>query len=276
MALEFLDSIYSFEFMESQIGLSTLVYSILFVFVGFIIARITRMVFARKFAPNLPEHTSKNVGKFLYYGIIAISFMVMISSTGIDLSGLLVAGGIFGVVIGFATQSIVSNLISGFFLMIEKPLKQGDVIELPEMDVLGRVLDINMFSTMVRRFDGTTMRIPNDKVFTSRIRGFSPTKARRLSVSVGIGYASNTTKAINVIKKAIKQNMHYVLKKPETEIRVSELADSSVNLEVLVWIHRDHWDNVYPQLRDIIKRSLDENGIEIPFPQRVVEIHNRD
>ena len=70
--------------------------------------------------------------------------------------------------------------------------------------------------------------------------------------------------------------MHYVLKKPAPEIRVSELADSSVNLEVLVWIHRDHWDNVYPQLRDVIKCSLDENGIEIPFPQRVIEIHNRD
>ena len=276
MVLEFLDSLYSFEFMGSQIGLSNIVYSLLFVLGGFVVARITRMIFAKKFAPNLPEHTSKNVGKLLYFGIIAISFVVVITSTGVDLSGLLVAGGIFGIVIGFATQSIVSNLISGLFLMIEKPLKQGDIIELPEVDVLGRVLDINMFSTVVRRFDGTTMRIPNDKVFTSRIRGFSPTKARRLSVSVGIGYASNTTKAINVIKNAIKQNMHYVLKKPAPEIRVSELADSSVNLEVLVWIHRDHWDNVYPQLRDVIKCSLDENGIEIPFPQRVIEIHNRD
>ena len=276
MVLEFLDSLYSFEFMGSQIGLSNIVYSLLFVLGGFVVARITRMIFAKKFAPNLPEHTSKNVGKLLYFGIIAISFVVVITSTGVDLSGLLVAGGIFGIVIGFATQSIVSNLISGLFLMIEKPLKQGDIIELPEVDVLGRVLDINMFSTVVRRFDGTAMRIPNDKVFTSRIRGFSPTKARRLSVSVGIGYASNTTKAINVIKNAIKQNMHYVLKKPAPEIRVSELADSSVNLEVLVWIHRDHWDNVYPQLRDVIKCSLDENGIEIPFPQRVIEIHNRD
>lgn len=276
MVLEFLDGIYSFELMGSTVGLSTVVFSLLLVLVGFITAKITRLIFTRKFAPNLPEHTSKNVGNLLYYGIITVSFVIVITSTGVDFSGLLVAGGIFGVIIGFATQSVVSNLISGLFLMIEKPLKQGDVIELPEMDVLGRVLDISMFSTIIRKFDGTTMRVPNDKVFTSRIRGFSPTKARRLSVLVGIGYGSNTKKAINVIKIAIAKNMPYVLRKPEPEIHVAELADSSVNLDVMVWIHRDHWDEVYPELRGVIKTALDENGIEIPFPQRVLEIHNKE
>ena len=276
MVLEFLDSIYSFELMGSTIGLSAVVFSLILVLVGFITAKIAKIIFTRKFSPNLSEHTSKNVGNLLYYGIILISFIVVITSVGVDLSGLLVAGGIFGVVIGFATQSVVSNLISGLFLMIEKPLKQGDVIELPEMDVLGRVLDISMFSTIIRKFDGTTMRVPNDKVFTSRIRGFSPTQARRISVLVGIGYASNTKKAMKVIKEAISKNMPYVLKKPEPEIHVAELADSSVNLDVMVWIHRDHWDKVYPELRDIVKTALDENGIEIPFPQRVLEIHNKD
>ena len=124
MVIESLDPLYSLEIMGNQIGLSAIVYSIVFVLTGFVLARIARTIFTRKFAPNMPEHTSKNVGKFIYYGIIAISLLIVITSTGIDLSGLLVAGGIFGVVIGFATQSIVSNLISGFFLMAEKPLKQ--------------------------------------------------------------------------------------------------------------------------------------------------------
>ena len=275
MVLEFLDSLYTFEFMDTQVGLSTIAYSLIFALAGFVIASVVRTVFAKKFAPNLPEHTSKNVGKLLYYGIIALSFLIVITSAGVDLSGLLVAGGIFGVVIGFATQSVVSNLISGFFLMIEKPLKQGDTVEIPEMDVLGTVIDISMFSTIIRKFDGTTMRIPNDKVFTSRIRGFAPTHARRTSISVGIGYSSNTKKAIKIIKNAISDKMPYVLVKPAPEIHVTELADNSVNLEVLVWHHRDHWGKVYPEMRDVIKSALDENNIEIPFPQRVVEIHNR-
>lgn len=276
MVLEFLDSWYTLEFMETQIGLSTIVYSLIFALVGFVVARVVRMVFTKKVASNLPEHTSKNIGKLLYFGIIGISFVMVITSAGVDLSGLLVAGGIFGVVIGFATQSVVSNLISGFFLMVEKPLKQGDTVEIPEMDVLGTVLDISMFSTIIRKFDGTTMRIPNDKVFTSRIRGFEPTRARRTSVSVGIGYSSNTKMAIKVIKKAIHERMPYVLIKPEPEIHVTDLADNSVNLEIMVWHHRDHWGKVYPELRDVVKSALDENGIEIPFPQRVVEIHNNN
>jgi small-conductance mechanosensitive channel len=160
--------------------------------------------------------------------------------------------------------------------MVEKPLKQGDTVELPEMNVLGIVLDITMFSTIIRKFDGTTVRIPNDKVFTSRIRGFSPTLARRTSVSVGISYPSNVKNAIKIIKNTIKNNMEYVLQKPEPEIHVTELADSSVNLEIFVWHHREHWGKVYPELRDVIKSSLDANGIEIPFPQRVVEIHKTD
>ena len=271
---EFLDNIYTFEILGNSVGLSMIVTSIMFIVVGFIVAVVVKTIFAKKFAPNLSEHTSKNVEKLLYYGIILLTFLIVVTSAGVDLSGLLVAGGIFGVVIGFATQSVVSNLFSGLFLMIEKPLKQGDTIEIPEMDVLGTVLDITMFSTILRKFDGTTMRIPNDKVFTSRIRGFNPTQARRTSVSVGISYSSNTKNAIKTIKHAIKHNLEYVLQKPESEIHVTDLADSSVNLEIMVWHHREHWGKIYPQLRDVIKSSLDANGIEIPFPQRVVEIHD--
>ena len=80
--------------------------------------------------------------------------------------------------------------------------------------------------------------------------------------------------AIKIIKHAIKHNLEYVLQKPEPEIHVTDLADSSVNLEIMVWYHREHWGKIYPQLRDVIKSSLDANGIEIPFPQRVVEIHD--
>ncbi|ABX13231.1 mechanosensitive ion channel family protein [Nitrosopumilus maritimus] len=275
MVLEFLDQ-YSFDILGNTIGLGLVATSLVFLLAGFTIASISKSVFTKKFASKLPEHTSKNIGKLLYYGIILLSFAGVMTSTGIDLSGLLVAGGIFGVVIGFATQSVVSNLISGIFLMIEKPLKHGDTIEIPDMDVLGTVLDITMFSTMVRKFDGTTMRIPNDKVFTSRIRGFSSTNARRTSVSVGISYSANTKKAISKLKQTLNEKMPYILAKPEPEIHVTELADSSVNLQVMVWHHRDHWGKVYPELCEVVKTTLDENGIEIPFPQRVVEIHNKN
>ncbi|NNL58446.1 MAG: mechanosensitive ion channel family protein [Nitrosopumilus sp.] len=270
MVLEFLDSLFSFEMMGSEFGLGSIILSALFMLIGFVIARIVKVIFGKKFAPKMPEHTAKNVGKFLYYGIILIAFGVVITSQGIDLGGLVIAGGIFGVVMGFATQSVVSNLISGFFLMIEKPLKQGDTVQLPDLDILGTVLDITMFSTKIRKFDGTILRIPNDKVFTSRIREFTTIHARRLSIPVGIAYDSDVKKTIHVIKNAIKKSMPFVLRRPEPQIHVTELADNSVNLEVLVWHHKDDWTLVYPEVLNVIKMALDEAGIEIPFPQRVI------
>jgi small-conductance mechanosensitive channel len=238
--------------------------------VGFIIARITRSVFTKYYAPALPEHTAKNFGKMIYFGIIIISFFVFTSTTGIDFSGLIVAGGILGIVIGFATQSVVSNLISGIFLLIEKPAKQGDSIELPDSNISGSFVDVGTFSTRVRKFDGTIMRIPNEKFFTSNIRVLTDSPVRRHEVTIGIAYKEDIDAAVEVLKKAISSRMPQVLHEPAPEFRVEELGDSSINILVLVWYPKEDWGKVVPILLKIAKNALDDAGIEIPFPQRVI------
>jgi small-conductance mechanosensitive channel len=237
---------------------------------GIISAKIAKLLFFKYYAPTLPQDTAKNFGKIIYFGIIVIAFLVFTSSQGIDFSGLLVAGGIFAVVIGFATQSVVSNLISGVFLMIEKPAKHGDTIQIPDMSISGTLLDIGTFSSRIRKFDGTIIRIPNEKFFTSNIRSFTASKVRRAEAMVGIAYKDDIETALAAIKNEIKLTMPYVLQIPEPEFRVEELGDSSVNIQVLVWHPRDDWGQVQPILLSVIKRALDNSGIEIPFPQRVI------
>jgi len=269
MAFEFLQSLTDIEIVGGLTVLSLLIGGII-MGVGIILARTVRLLFSKYYAPKLPQDTAKNFGKLIYFGIIIISFLVFTSTTGVDFSGLLVAGGIFGIVIGFATQSVVSNLISGIFLMIEKPVKQGDKIEIPGSDVTGTLLDISTFSVRVRRFDGTIIRIPNESFFTSNIRSLSSTPVRRSEATVGIAYKEDIDGAISVIEKQIRKSMAFVLILPKPEFRVSELADSSVNIEVLVWHPRDDWDQVGPKLLKVVKNALDTAGIEIPFPQRVM------
>ena len=172
--------------------------------VGVIVARTVRLLFAKYYAPKLPVDSAKNFGKLIYFGIIILSFLVFTSTTGVDFSGLLVAGGIFGIVIGFATQSVVSNLISGIFLMIEKPVKQGDQIEVLGSDVTGTLLDISTFSVRVRKYDGTVVRIPNESFFTSNIRSLSSTPVRRSEAVVGIAYKEDIDGAISVMDKEIR------------------------------------------------------------------------
>ena len=269
MALEWLQSLSDFEITGGLTLLSLLIGGIIMA-VGVIVARTVKVLFTKYYAPKLPQDTAKNLGKLIYFGIIVISFLVFTSSTGVDLSGLLVAGGIFGIVIGFATQSVVSNLISGIFLMIEKPVKQGDSVEIFGQDISGTLLDISTFSVRIRRFDGTIIRVPNESFFTSNIRSLTSTPVRRSEVTVGIAYKEDIDGAISVIEKEIRSTMPFVLVTPKPEFRVAELADSSVNIEILVWHPREDWSEVAPKLLKVTKRALDHAGIEIPFPQRVI------
>jgi small-conductance mechanosensitive channel len=193
----------SFEIAGTEFSLFNLFVGAIIMLVGFTIARISRTLFNKYYAPVLPEHTAKNFSKIIYFGIIIIAFLVFTTSTGIDFSGLLVAGGILGIVIGFATQSVISNLISGIFLLIEKPAKQGDSIELPDSNISGSFVDVGTFSSRVRKFDGTIMRIPNEKLFTSNIRVLTDSPIRRHEAKIGIAYKEDIDSAVEVLKKTI-------------------------------------------------------------------------
>ena len=269
MAVEFLQSLADMQIVGELTVLSLLVGGIIMA-VGIVVAKIVKLMFNKYYAPTLEKDTAKNLGKIIYFGIIIIAFLAFTSSQGIDLSGLLVAGGIFAVVIGFATQSVVSNLISGIFLMMEKPAKHGDTIQIPDMSITGTLLDIGTFSSHLRKFDGTVIRVPNEKFFTSNIRSLSSSRVRRAEAMVGIAYKDDINNAISCIKKEIEETMPFVLRVPEPEFRVEELGDSSVNIQVLVWHPREDWSYAQPILLTAIKRALDNSGIEIPFPQRVL------
>ena len=269
MVLEFFQSLDSVELTEGLTLFSLFIGAIIMA-VGVIVARTFRLIFRKFYAPKLEKDTAQNLGKIIYFGIIIIAFLVFTASTGVDLSGLIVAGGIFGVVIGFATQSVVSNLISGIFLMVEKPVKHGDSLELPDMGINGNLIDISTFSVRIRQFDGTIVRIPNEKFFTTNIRSLVSTPVRRSENVVGIAYKEDIDGAISVLDKAIRKSMPYVLLTPKPEFRIKELGDSSVNIEILVWHPREDWGEVAPKLLKVAKNALDAAGIEIPFPQRVI------
>ena len=170
--MDFLQGLSEMEIIGGLTGLS-LVLGAIIMTLGIIAAKIAKLIFFKYYAPTLPQDTAKNFGKIIYFGIIAISFFIFTSVQGLDFSGLLVAGGVFAVVIGFATQSVVSNLISGIFLMIEKPAKHGDTIQIPDMGISGTLLDIGTFSSRIRKFDGAVIRIPNETFFTSNIRSLT-------------------------------------------------------------------------------------------------------
>ena len=239
----------------------------LILLIGFIIARIIRFYLRRTLKERMPKNTANNVIKVVYYGILSIVFLISLNLIHVSLSGLLVAGGILGIVIGFASQTVVSNLISGLFLVIEKPVKVGDGVDID--GVSGIVTDIRILSTTIRTYDGIYTRIPNDKVFSSHIQNYVAHGARRFGYTVGIRYGDDAEKAISIIRKLLDDHP-FVLHNPSPTIFVKNLADSSVEISIKIWSPSSCWYDVYTEMLWKIKVALEKEGIEIPFPQRVI------
>ena len=223
----------------------------------------------------LKEKVSKDhleiIVRLVYYSVILTAVIVVLPILGIKLSGLLVAGGIAGLAIGFASQSIIGNLISGIFLIIERPIKIGDSVNID--GTAGIVEDIRIMSTTLRTFEGLFVRIPNQKVFTSNITNFVAHIARRFEYVVGIRYSDDADKAIQIIKDLITDHPMTLLS-PEPQVFVDNLGDNAVNIIVRIWAPVTEWFAVKMELLWKIKQILEEEGIEIAFPQRVVWFAN--
>ncbi|WP_048811162.1 mechanosensitive ion channel family protein [Thermococcus gammatolerans] len=222
-------------------------------------------------APSeLPEVQIK--AKILYYTLITIAFFIALNIAGLTgrLTTIIAAAGITGIVLGFASQTVIANFISGLFLYSDKPLEIGQAIRLEvEGNVVeGVVEDIRILSTRIRQWDGTLVRVPNEKLFNSNIINLQKFPVRRVDIVVGIAYKEDTSRAIDVIRRTLDE-MPLVLAEPEPWIYVTELGDSSVNLSVRAWVPSDKWFDVRTEIVERIKRALDDAGIEIPFPQRV-------
>jgi len=207
-----------------------------------------------------------------YYGVIIIAVILALPLLGINTSGLLVAGGVTGIVIGFASQSIVGNLISGLFIMAERPIKIGSQVEID--NVRGFVEDIGVMSTILRNYDGLFIRIPNEKVFTNNIINISANIARRIEYTIGIRYTDDAEKAIKIIGDLIEEHP-FVLKKPTPDVYVNNLGENAVELIVKAWAPASQWYTTKKELLWKIKTNLEKEGIHVPFPQRVVWFANQ-
>jgi len=252
---------------------STILLTIVILATGFAIARFARIAMTDYIGTRLPPDTRRTLGKTVYYVIIVIALLCALGLSGLNLSGLFLAGGFAGIIIGFATQSLFSNLISGIFLQIDKPMKIGDPVlitgKLP--DVAGVVVEVTTLSSRLRMFDGTYVRLPNSDVFLSEIRNYSNAAARRVEISVGVAYKEDTARVIEIIRKSIKETP-LVLVEPEPDIYANDLGESAVQINVWCWVPFSVVFDMQKQLVSQIKRDLQTNNVEMPFPQRVVYI----
>ncbi|MEM4519198.1 MAG: mechanosensitive ion channel family protein [Sulfolobales archaeon] len=227
--------------------------------------------YIKKLKLKAPPELVYNIMKTVKLVMLFIGFLVALSLLGLELSGILIAAGFAGIVVGLATQQTLSQVFAGLSMLFEGRVKVGDSVRVG--DDWGVVESVGIMSTQIRLWSGEVVTIPNNDLMSSKIYNYSRPIARRIEVSIGISYRSDVGKALNVIRSLL-ESKELILADPAPTLIVDSLGESSVNIRVLFWVpSREFW-TVRSEIIKEIKEALERAGIEIPFPHRVVLIRS--
>ncbi|MEM0240467.1 MAG: mechanosensitive ion channel family protein [Candidatus Nezhaarchaeales archaeon] len=244
-----------------------LLYAVIVIIVALFISTILERAAKRALLTRVSKSTADNVAKLIRYSILVVAVLIALTSIGVDVTGALIAGGFLGIVIGFAAQASISNFISGLLLLLERPFKIGDFIHVG--DTVGMVVEIGILSTTIVTWDGVRVRIPSSQLFNSSFRNYTASRARLVTVEVQIPYSASIERAVEAIESKLREQW-YVLEEPRPVVFAKSFGSDGVVLEVRAWTPGSTWFTLYSNLPRLVKSALDEVGIEIPFPQRVV------
>lgn len=209
-------------------------------------------------------------------GIVSALLKILVCITalgmlGVQMTSFIAILGAAGLAVGMALSGTLSNFAGGVMILIFKPFKAGDFIE--AQGHMGTVSEIQIFNTILKTPDNKTIIIPNGGLSTGSMTNFSTEPLRRVDMTFGIGYGDSIEKAKEVLGKIIEADDR-ILKDPEPFVRVSQLGDSSVNFAVRLWCSgADYW-GIYFDMNEKVYDTFAENGLNIPFPQMDVHVHN--
>lgn len=244
--------------------------AIVILIVGRILAGVLRNVTLRGLRKgNLDDTLARFFARIVFVGVIVFAVLAALSKFGVETASFVVVLGAVGFAFGFALQGSLSNFAAGVMLLVFRPFKMGDYVDVA--GVAGSVKEIDLFTTTLSTPDNVKIIVGNGAIFGSTIKNYSAYDTRRCDLAIGIGYSSDIEKALSVMDELIKGDSR-VLEEPVHQLAVSELADSSVNFVVRMWCAKeDYWALKFDMTR-AIKEAFDSEGIEIPFPQRTVHM----
>jgi small-conductance mechanosensitive channel len=229
---------------------------------------------------NINLSTLQVVSNLGTYMIFLITFFIVLKVLGIDLSSIALVAGALSVGIGFGLQNIISNFVSGIIIMIEHSVKIGDYIQLDDT-LRGHVTDIRMRSITVNTNSNIDVIVPNQELIQNRVINWTMNdQIRRFEIPFGVAYGTDANRVIKLILEAVEKSGFkdiYVTKKRHTRVIMTGMGNSSVDFELFVWI--EGGEILFPKRTTsrfliLIYETLNENGIEIPFPQQDLHIRS--
>ncbi|HFK4648973.1 TPA: small-conductance mechanosensitive channel MscS [Serratia marcescens] len=251
-----------------------IVAAIVILIIGSIVARVVGNALNRVMKLRGIDATVADfLSAIVRYGVLAFTFIAVLGRVGVQTTSVIAVLGAAGLAVGLALQGSLSNFAAGVLLVIFRPLRVGEYVDLG--GVAGTVDQVQIFSTTLRTADNKTIVVPNGKIIAGNIINYSREPNRRVDIVVGVAYNAD----IDVVKKVLgdviaadKRIMHA----KGVTVRLNEMAPSSLNFVTRSWTSNAEYWNVYFDLMENFKRALDAHNIGIPFPQMDVHLYRTE
>lgn len=234
-------------------------------------AWLRRLVHRAINRPHVDQTFGRFFGNLVRWIVIAIGIVACLGVFGVNTTSLAAMVGAAGLAIGLALQGSLSNLAAGIMLLMLRPFKVGDFVQVG--GVMGTVYEIELFNVKLNAPDFRRVILPNSMVFGAVIENFTHNPRRRADVLVGVAYAADTARTREVLMRAV-QSVEGVLKDPPPEVFLNELGASSVNWRVSGWVVPANWGVIRQAITEAVKKHLESANIAIPFPQMEVRLLN--
>lgn len=247
----------------NQMHIFSISKALLIFIIGYFLARLARNAIGRLSVLDLTPHGLILLKRVVFYGVLILTAISVMKELGFDLSVVLGAAGILTVAIGFASQTSASNLISGLFLMMERPFSVGDNIKVG--DTIGEVISIDLLSVKVRTFDNLFVRLPNESMIKTEVTTLTKFPIRRADIKVGVAYKEDIEKVKTILSDLAEANP-MCLEEPAPLFIILGFGNSSIDIQFSVWAKRENFLKLKNTFYQEIKQAFDEHGVEIPFP----------
>lgn len=241
--------------------------------VSYVIARIVTGMIKRKFDDEKLQDTPPDVialiKRMTFIGVFIVCALISLGITGL-LGNLGWLFGSLGLAIGLSLQGIASHFIAGILIILQKKTGVGNYIRLANIE--GTILEVGTRATTIQTLDGIEVLIPNKNFIDNEVIIYTSNPYRRLTIEIGIDYSTDIGTVSNLLTSHLHGHKDVVQDAPK-EVLVASFGDSSVDLTVRFWVpSRSEWWTIQSNLTKEIKELFDTNGIEMPFPQRVVHL----
>lgn len=251
--------------------------AILIFIAGLIVGRgLSKRLRRSKFGGSHLDATLRPVlASVLFYIILSMTLYAVLIKLGVPPSALIAIFGAAGLAIGLALRDTLANIAAGVMLLVLRPLKVGEFVDLA--GVLGTVEEIGLFNTTLRNPENVAIFLPNSQIWGNRVQNFGRHMNRKAIIDIGVGYSTDL-EAVRELLLGLMNDYADASNSAPTppELYVMGFGDSAINLSCRCWLPGDDWLRRATDLRIAIKSTLDNAGVEIPFPQRVIHMAKAD